>query len=63
MKLPIKSFMEKDIESNSHWYDLTKGKFIQGLVVRDGGEQRVYVVTVEPEMAVAVHNRWPRVMV
>lgn len=55
--------MEKDIESNSHWYDLTKGKFIQGLVVRDGGEQRVYVVTVEPEMAVAVHNRWPRVMV
>ncbi|WP_127477227.1 hypothetical protein [Sulfurivermis fontis] len=23
VKLPIKSFMEKDIEGNSHWYDLT----------------------------------------
>jgi hypothetical protein len=62
VKLPIKSFMEKDIEGNSHWYDLTKGKFIQGLVARDGAEQRVYVVTVTPEMAEAVHDRWPRVV-
>ena len=62
VKLPIKSFMEKDIEGNSHWYDLTKGKYIQGLVARDGTEQRVYVVTVEPDMAEAVHDRWPRIL-
>ncbi|MCW8827622.1 MAG: hypothetical protein OQK94_01050 [Gammaproteobacteria bacterium] len=62
VKLPIKSFMEKDIEGSSHWYDLTRGKFIQGLVAREGAEQRVYVVTVEPEMAEAVHERWPRVI-
>ncbi|MGB5225190.1 MAG: hypothetical protein WBN45_14345 [Arenicellales bacterium] len=62
VKIPVKSFMEKDIEGHSHWYDLTKGKWLQGLVARDQYEQRVYVVTIEPEMEDAVHERWPRVM-
>jgi len=62
VKIPVKSFMEKDIEGHSHWYDLTKGKWLQGLVARDRYEQRVYVVTIEPEMEDAVHSRWPRVM-
>lgn len=62
VKLPVKSFMEKDIIGNSHWFDLTKGKYIQGLVARDGQEQRVYVVTVDPVMAEAVHERWPRIV-
>ena len=62
VKLPLKSFMEKDIEGNSHWYDLTRGKYVQGLVARDGDERRVYVVTVEPEMPEAVHERWPRIL-
>ncbi len=62
VKLPIKSFMEKDIESHSHWFDLTQGQWIQGLVAREGSEQRVYVVTITPEMSDAVHERWPRVV-
>ncbi|MDZ4263863.1 MAG: hypothetical protein U1B30_16235 [Pseudomonadota bacterium] len=62
VKLPIKSFMEKDIEGHSHWFYLTQGQWIQGLVARDGSEQRVYVATITPEMADAVHERWPRVV-
>lgn len=62
VKLNIKSFMEKDIEGHSHWFDLTQGQWIQGLVARDGSEQRVYVVTITPEMSDAVHERWPRVV-
>lgn len=62
VKLPIKSFMEKDIEGSTRWYDLTKGKYVQGLIAREGNEQRVYVVTVEPEMSNAEHERWPRVL-
>ena len=62
VKLPVKSFMEKDIEGRSHWYDLTRGQWIQGLVVRNNYEQRIYVVTIEPELADAVHDRWPRIM-
>ena len=62
VKLPILSFMEKDIEEHSHWYQLTKGQWIQGLIARDKHEQRIYVVTVEPEHEDAVHERWPRIM-
>ena len=62
VKLDIKSFMEKDMEGHSHWYDLTRGQYIQGLVARDHQEQRIYVVTVTPELEDAVHERWPRVL-
>jgi hypothetical protein len=62
IKVPVKSFMEKDLEDHSHWYDLTRGKWLQGLVARDRHEQRVYIVTIDPEMENSSHNRWPRIM-
>jgi hypothetical protein len=62
VKIPVKSFMENDIEGHGHWYDLTRGKWIQGLVARDRYEQRIYVVTVDPELEDAVHQRWPRIL-
>lgn len=62
VKLPIQQFMEKDIQGNSHWFDITKGQFIQGLIARDKYEQRVYVVTITPEFEDAVHERWPRIL-
>ena len=62
VKIPVSQFMEKDIEGNSHWFDITEGKWIQGLVVRDYQEQRVYVVTIEPEIEDAIHERWPRIL-
>jgi hypothetical protein len=63
IKMPVLSFMEKDFEGQSHWYDLNKGQFIQGLLARNNNEQRIYVVTIEPEIEDAhIHNRWPRVV-
>ena len=62
VKIPVKSFMEKDLEGHSHWYDLTRGQWVQGLVARDAHERRIYVVTVEPELEDAIHERWPRIM-
>jgi len=62
VKVPVSSFMEKDLEGHSRWYDLTRGQWIQGLVARYQHERRVYVVTVEPELADAIHDRWPRIM-
>ncbi len=62
VKLPLLSFMEKDIEGQARWYDITAGKWVQGLVARDGHERRVYVVTVEPRVEDAIHTRWPRIL-
>ena len=52
VKIQVKSFMEKDLEGHSHWFDLTKGQWIQGLVARYRHERRVYVVTIE--------RKWPK---
>ncbi|NOQ77084.1 MAG: hypothetical protein GQ475_04710 [Methylococcaceae bacterium] len=63
LKLPVLSFMEKDFEGQSHWYDLNKGQYLQGLLARDNNELRVYVVTIEPEVEDAqIHDRWVRVV-
>lgn len=63
VKIPAVCFMEKDLAGNSHWYDVQKGQYIQGLMAKEGNEKRIYVVTVEPEPEDAcIHNRWPRVV-
>lgn len=62
VKLPLLGFMEKDMEGRSHWYELTRGQCIQGLVARDKHERRVYVVTIVPEREDAMHLRWPKLL-
>ena len=62
VKIPVHAFMEKDIEGVSHWFELTKGQWIQGLVASYDRERRLYIVTVTPEREDAVHDRWPRIL-
>ncbi len=62
VRLQLHGFMEKDIEGESYWFALTSGQWVQGLVARQGREQRVYVVTIHPEMPEALHPRWPRIV-
>lgn len=62
VKLIVDEFMEKDHEGVSHWFMVTTGKWIQGLVATWEEERRVYVVTITPEMDNAVHDRWPRIL-
>lgn len=62
VKLPLLEFAEKDISGKNHWYEITKGQIVQGLLARLGHEQRVYVVTIEPEFDGNGHDRWPRLM-
>ena len=56
--------MEKDKAGKSHWYPLTEGSYIQGLVANDRDQQRVYVVTITPEDPdqYDIHDRWPRIV-
>lgn len=62
IRLPIIKFMEKDFEGNTHWYDVTPGQWIQGLLAHEGDEYRVYIVTITPELHGSCHERWPRIM-
>ena len=62
VKIPVNAFMEKSHDGANHWFDLIKGQCLQGLVARDHYEQRVYVVTIEPEQEHAWYYRWPRII-
>ena len=46
VKLPINRVQARDQAGHGIWsHPLVRGKYIQGLVARDGTQQRVYVVT------------------
>lgn len=62
VRLPIIKFMEKDFEGNTHWYDVTSGQWIQGLLAQENNEIRIYIVTLTPELHTICHDRWPRIM-
>ena len=64
VKILVDAFMEKDQRGTSHWYPLPPGDFIQGLIANWKDEQRVYVVTVSPNLGeeAAIHDRWPRIL-
>jgi len=61
--IPVQSFMEKDNERVSHWFDLTSDQALQGLVTIHDDETRVYVVTTDtPAVYNYIHDRWPRII-
>lgn len=61
--LPIQSFMEKDAEKVSHWFDMKAGEAVQGLLTVHDGAARVYVVTTDtPAEFSYIHDRWPRII-
>ena len=61
--LPIQSFMEKDHDKNSHWFDLKPDELLQGLLTIQNDQPRVYIVTTDtPEEYSYIHDRWPRVI-
>jgi hypothetical protein len=63
IRLPIEKFMKTDFEGKSHWYEVTKRQWVQGLLAKEEEEYRVYIVTIVPELLDVCHDRWPRIMI
>jgi len=62
VRIPILKFMEKDFEGRACWYEVTKGKYMQGLLARQENEYRLYIVTIDPEDLMNCHYRWPYII-
>ncbi|WP_181321402.1 hypothetical protein [Pseudomonas putida] len=59
VSIPAKRYMEKDEGKTSHWFDLEPGQAVEGLVIGDGEQQKVYVITTEPPPGMEwAHNRF-----
>lgn len=61
--VPVDKFMKLDFEGHVHWYEVSKGQSIQGLLAHEKQEYRVYIVTIVPELLDICHDRWPRIVV
>jgi len=54
--------MEKDADRVSHWFDMNPGFALECMVVGEGEDQRVYIVTTSPpEQYAWIHDRWPMI--
>ena len=61
--ISVQSFMEKDHDKKSHWFEVQANKVIQGLLAQHNDEIRVYVVTTDtPAEYNYIHDRWPRII-
>jgi hypothetical protein len=62
VKIYADGFVEQDIEGQTGWFDITKGKWIQALLAQSGTELRLYIVTITPIIRDMAYERWPRVL-
>ena len=57
--IPAYKYMEKDKNGHSHWFDLKKEEFIQGILIVKENLNFIYVVTVPSEGDLKkIHDRW-----
>jgi hypothetical protein len=61
VKIMVKKFLECDIENQPHWFDVTQGHWIQGVLLQEKNELRVYVITFKPTMRDNLFLRWPKI--
>lgn len=62
VKLPVRAFAECDVIGRTHWFEVTRSRFIQGCVVQIDRERRVYVVTLDCAPTETEFERWPRLV-
>jgi hypothetical protein len=62
VQIPVEKFMEKNFEGKPCWYEVTKGKAIQGLLAQYEKEYRIYIITIDPEDLTNCHYRWPHII-
>ncbi|MDO8955069.1 MAG: hypothetical protein Q7V63_09515 [Gammaproteobacteria bacterium] len=62
VKIVASEFMVKEPSTGlSNWYSLNPTQFIHGIIAREEGEQRLYIVTIQAELG-SFEGAWPRVL-
>lgn len=59
VRILVQGFAEQDVEGRVRWHPVTRGKWIKGLLAKAGAEQRVYVVSITPDLDGTPYARWP----
>lgn len=62
VKIMASKFMDADVEGRCRWFDVTDGHYLQGVVLREKEERRVYIMTITPEKSDTHFIRWPLII-
>ena len=60
--IAARAFGLRDFEGQLRWYDLVPGQWLHGAYLCEGTEQRVYILTLEPDLPEVPHPLWPKVI-
>jgi hypothetical protein len=52
-------FLIKDVDNNQQWFDVAEKQFIQGLLLQNNHETRLYIITLTQHLAKATYLLWP----
>ncbi|WP_022850493.1 hypothetical protein [Limisalsivibrio acetivorans] len=57
------SYMEKDAQKNSCWFELAEKEYIAALLIREETRNTAYIITVPtPQEFAHIHHRWPMIL-
>lgn len=63
VRIPALSWMEKDKDRQSHWFDMAADSYLLGIKIEKDGQSFIYIVTMPAtEWFKAIHEREPMVV-
>jgi hypothetical protein len=62
VKIPVTKFMVEDLNNHIEWFEVPNRQFIQGLVLQNKTQKRLYIVCVTRQIAHHIYLHWPNVV-
>lgn len=60
--VPAREFMVHDVLGQEHWFAMSAGQYVRGIVAKSGRDSRLYVVIMDPPPDQGEFDGWPRVV-
>ncbi len=62
VKIAVQGFMETDVMGHEHWFQVMPGQYIQGMLIQQQNQLRVYTVQLDCNGEDTFFQNWPRIV-
>jgi hypothetical protein len=62
VKIVVQHFMESDVTGKPHWFQVTAGQYLQGMLIQQKQGYRVYIVQLDCNSSDICFEQWPRIV-
>lgn len=66
VRISVQNFEMIDLEGQNKWYIITQGNWLEGVILRDHQEMRVYIVMLSPQSPKepqGFYSHWPSIII